>query len=106
MNRNWKISVLLAAMIAGGLFASPVMARRYGTTLYGYDRWVPQDYRYENRTIPKSAPAEPVDIARGKYIAETGGTIDVTQESNFDPVGDVLGVFGWIGKSVTSVFGG
>ncbi|MBW8016288.1 MAG: hypothetical protein FVQ82_08885 [Planctomycetes bacterium] len=104
MNSVWKILFLLGVFIGGGLFVSPVMARRYDTSLIAYDKWIAEDYRYQIPDI------EPDDVKSGG-IADPelyDGVLNVTDfsdDGNFDPLGAIFGVFRWIGESVASIFG-
>lgn len=99
MNRILKIIAVLAVFAGAGVFVNPVIARRYDTSLVGYDRWIAEDYRYESWNTPENYTVEPIDIRDSRRDVEfsVGGTLD--------PVGAIFGVFNWITESVGSVFG-
>ncbi len=100
MNIHWKALVLLGVFIGAGFLANPVMARRYDTSLSAYDRWIAEDYRYQSwNTLDDACVTDP------EYIADSEKLRQPCELGKFEPLNAIFGVFDWIGKSVSSLFG-
>jgi len=99
MDIRKKISVLLAVSVIAGLFAADVTARRYDTSMIGYDRWITEDYRYESWNTPRNF------VIESDIFPDAKKEVDISEDGSLDPVGAVFGVFNWIGDTVGSVLG-
>ena len=105
MNERWKILTLLAVFVCGGLIVNPVMARRYDTGLIAYDRWITEDYRYQNADMREAEAVESTGFTDPEFLSGVEDTMDFSGGGNFDPIGAIFGAIGWIGESIGSVFG-
>ncbi len=100
MNTHRKVFVLFVVFIAGVFLVTPVMARRFDTSLIAYDRWITEDYRLQTWDIP-----EDVSITDPEYVIGAEEIEQPSELGKFEPINAIFGVFGWIGKSVGSLFG-
>jgi len=99
VNRIFKIIAVFAVFAGSGVCVNPVMARRYDTSLVGYDRWIAEDYRYESWNTPQNYTVESTDMKDSKR------DVEFSEGGRLDPVSAIFGVFNWITESVGSVFG-